>query len=424
MSSSALAYKHTDLVELLQNAQRSVDSFIQCHDPLEPTLRECGLSSLSDPLTSLYSTSVKIQAPMVRCSRPAFRKLCRLWGTDVSYTHMIMAESFTHSSLARDADFALYSGEDRLVVQLASPGGPAAAAAAALLQPYCDAIDINCGCPQKWAMQEGIGAAMLEKPEVVADMIKCIRNVETLEGRPVLPCVVKMRVKEDIRQSIEFARQCVAAGASWITVHGRTPQDASSAPMRYDRIRSIRDALPSAVPLVANGSVTSPASALYAALSARSAGVMAGGGLLDNPMAFDLPAAAAEPLTFLPCPYDPIFGPSVLYRPSCASSGQVPPTPVEHGESSPFHSPAFIGPLPTPLEVISDFIRLAVDTDLHCTATVHHLLRMARDYLSPTERSYIASLRTNLAVMVAMEECGLYTVAGRYRPMTTEEGHG
>ena len=38
-----------------------------------------------------------IQAPMVRYSRLPFRKLCANWGTDVSYTHMILAESFAMS---------------------------------------------------------------------------------------------------------------------------------------------------------------------------------------------------------------------------------------------------------------------------------------------------------------------------------------
>jgi tRNA-dihydrouridine synthase 4 len=30
-----------------------------------------------------------------------------------------------------------------------------------------DAVDLNCGCPQRWAMEEGIGASMLKNPQLV-----------------------------------------------------------------------------------------------------------------------------------------------------------------------------------------------------------------------------------------------------------------
>lgn len=466
---STVKYRHTNLTEILQASQSAVDAFcsseecpsdvspppplIQVGEPRDsrpPTTPRLCTSSATDldlvvpfasaSLTSLYGSIVKIQAPMVRCSRPAFRKLCRLWGTDLSYTHMIMAESFVNSPLARDADFGLYRGEDKLIVQLASPGGPTAGEAAVWLRPYCDAIDINCGCPQKWAIQEGIGSAMLEKPQQVADMVKCIRNAVGC-GHPSIPCVVKMRVKNDIRESIEFARQCEAAGASWLTVHGRTPQCSSSAPVRWESIRAIRNAV--SIPVVANGGVVDPSSALRTAIGCHVGGVMSGNGLLDNPAAFTLLDPKAR-WTFLPTPFDPFFGFSPLYpRPSLVNgaAGASPEPPAQQRRLEPHQQQSFglisasitaaptgstgkpkgeIDPLAawslpsTPIEVISDFIRLAVDTDLACTATIQHLLRMARPYLSPSERSYIALLRSNLAVMVAVEECGLYTTRGKY----------
>jgi len=32
-------------------------------------------------------------------------------------------------------------------------------------------VDLNCGCPQRWAIQEGIGCALLKKPDLVKDMV-------------------------------------------------------------------------------------------------------------------------------------------------------------------------------------------------------------------------------------------------------------
>jgi len=33
-------------------------------------------------------------------------------------------------------------------------------------------VDLNCGCPQKWAIHEHIGAYLMDYPELVRDMVK------------------------------------------------------------------------------------------------------------------------------------------------------------------------------------------------------------------------------------------------------------
>jgi tRNA-dihydrouridine synthase 4 len=63
-----------------------------------------------------------------------------------------------------------------LIAQMACPNGPSLADAAELISPYVDGLDINCGCPQKWAYEEGIGSALLRKPELVGDMVRCVKD--------------------------------------------------------------------------------------------------------------------------------------------------------------------------------------------------------------------------------------------------------
>jgi tRNA-dihydrouridine synthase 4 len=53
-------------------------------------------------------------------------------------------------------------------------------------------LDINCGCPQKWAIQEKIGAHLMSQPETVRDMIR------TVKGRLNVPCSIKIRVHPDL----------------------------------------------------------------------------------------------------------------------------------------------------------------------------------------------------------------------------------
>jgi tRNA-dihydrouridine synthase 4 len=57
----------------------------------------------------------------------------------------------------------------------------------------CDGIDINCGCPQPWAISEGYGCGMLGKPELIKEMVISAREMSNL------PCSIKIRVAKDLR---------------------------------------------------------------------------------------------------------------------------------------------------------------------------------------------------------------------------------
>lgn len=66
------------------------------------------------------------------------------------------------------------------------------------------------------------------------------------------PGVVKTGLKHQVisPHTVDFARQMEAAGASFITVHGRT-QDQRSDPVCLDAIADIKNAVK--IPVVANG---------------------------------------------------------------------------------------------------------------------------------------------------------------------------
>lgn len=37
-------------------------------------------------------------------------------------------------------------------------------------------MDLNCGCPQRWAKAQGIGCVMLENPQIIYDVVRQCRN--------------------------------------------------------------------------------------------------------------------------------------------------------------------------------------------------------------------------------------------------------
>ena len=37
---------------------------------------------------------------------------------------------------------------------------------------HTDAVGLNCGCPQRWAIADGYGCYLLTRPELICDMVK------------------------------------------------------------------------------------------------------------------------------------------------------------------------------------------------------------------------------------------------------------
>jgi tRNA-dihydrouridine synthase 4 len=230
-------------------------SRIGLDDPeTDPSIDESPFADLPEPLILPVPTmldnfqTVNILAPLVRCSKLPFRHLCSLYETHVNTTPMILAEEFSRSQIARTSDFststdergvywmeprysAVSSGssihpEDRvsksyhvspahtrlpptaeaptkhsvlvrgaLIAQFASPNGKSLADAAELISPYVDGLDLNCGCPQKWAYNEGIGCALLRKPELVRDMVRTVKDRMGWNW----PVSIKIRVDPDLQ---------------------------------------------------------------------------------------------------------------------------------------------------------------------------------------------------------------------------------
>ncbi|NXS77007.1 DUS4L synthase, partial [Pandion haliaetus] len=133
---------------------------------------------LKDPMDLFHSGQVvKICAPMVRYSKLAFRTLVRKYSCDLCYTPMIVAADFVRSAKARDSEFTTNKvGDHPLIVQFAAKEAQVLCDAARIVCPFADGIDLNCGCPQRWAMAEGYGACLINKPEVVQDMVRHVRN--------------------------------------------------------------------------------------------------------------------------------------------------------------------------------------------------------------------------------------------------------
>ncbi|KAJ8301245.1 hypothetical protein KUTeg_020232, partial [Tegillarca granosa] len=186
---------------------------------------------------------VKICAPMVRYSKLPFRMLVRKYNCDLAFTPMIVSNSFISSIKARDNEFTTCKEDRPLIVQFAADNAKDFADAAEIISPFADGVDLNCGCPQRWALQEGYGAALIKKPELRAEH----------------------------------------AGVSWITIHGRTKEQRSQ-PVNLEAIKIVKEN--TNIPIIANGDIKSVGDICMVQQETRVDGVMTARGLLQNPAMF------------------------------------------------------------------------------------------------------------------------------------------
>ena len=110
---------------------------------------------------------------------------------------MIVANSFIRSQKARDIEFTTNSKDRPLIVQFAANNCDDLATATQFVRNHCDGVEINCGCPQRWAIQEGIGSALIEKNDLICEMVKETRKRINYDKDFVI--AVKIRLHQDIK---------------------------------------------------------------------------------------------------------------------------------------------------------------------------------------------------------------------------------
>lgn len=144
---------------------------------------------------------------------------------------------------------------------------------------YSNGVDLNCGCPQRWALKDGYGADLLTKPQLVKDLVSQVRN------RIPKPFTVsvKIRILKDIKKTVELCRAIEQAGSSFLTVHARTP-DMRNEPIDLESLKLVQSCVQ--LPVIANGNVRSLEDAENLYKESKCDGVMVAGGILTNPALF------------------------------------------------------------------------------------------------------------------------------------------
>ncbi|KAI1791989.1 Dus-domain-containing protein [Ganoderma leucocontextum] len=229
-----------------------------------------------------------IVAPMVDQSELAWRRLSRKYGAQLVYTPMINAKMFAEGVRKpyREQNFDTVHGEeggseDRpLIVQFCANNPDHLLASAKLLEPYCDAVDINLGCPQDIARRGHYGSFLQDEWDLIYNLIN------SLHKNLSIPVTAKFRVFSTVEKTVEYAKMLEGAGAQMLTCHGRTREQRGhrSGLADWEKIRAVKEAV--SVPVVANGNVLFYTDIERCLAATGADAVMSAEGNLYNPALF------------------------------------------------------------------------------------------------------------------------------------------
>lgn len=220
-------------------------------------------------------------APMAGVTDMAYRAICRQFGCGLTYTEMVSAKGMYYKSENTKELLALAPEEKPAAIQIfGSDPDIMAGIAAEIERAGADIIDINMGCPTPKIVKNGDGSALMQKPELVAQIVRKVSEAVTV------PVTVKMRKgwDDDCVNAVEIASIAEENGAKAVTVHGRTREQFYTGKADWSIISKVKQAVK--IPVIGNGDISSPEDAKAMLEETGCDGVMIGRGAQGNPWIF------------------------------------------------------------------------------------------------------------------------------------------
>lgn len=247
---------------------------------------------------NLNITGYAALAPMAGVADRAMREICREHGAAYTVGELASAKGISLNDRKSQAYLEVNNTERPYGSQLFGCEPLVMAKAAKAAESYNpDFLDINMGCPApKVAVSSGGGSALMKNPDLAAKIVEAVVNAVKI------PVTVKMRAGWDSesKNAVELARLCESAGASAITVHGRTRTQMYAPPVDVEIIREVKKAVK--IPVIANGDIVSARSAAEMYEKTGCDFIMVGRAAMGAPWIFSQINAYLEHEVILPEP--------------------------------------------------------------------------------------------------------------------------
>jgi len=193
-------------------------------------------------------------APMVGLSHCALRQLIReympqgavgLWPSE-----MLNSRRLPDENLDRIPEAKKYGDETFWVPQILANEEDKIRRSLEKLYDYgAHGVDINMGCPVRKALKHNYGVALMGDPDYAAKV------VEMTVAHSTGPVSVKLRgvASEDKDKWLDFVRGLEGAGADWLCLHPRTPEQKRKGRADWSQFHQLREHVN--LPIIGNGDI-------------------------------------------------------------------------------------------------------------------------------------------------------------------------
>lgn len=221
-------------------------------------------------------------APMAGFTDLAFRQICAEYGALYSVTEMVSCKAL---DFRNERTKNLYEYQDVGHPQGIQLFGSEPLTIARVIEetvnelPYAF-IDFNMACPVPKIFKNNEGSALMQNPALAGEIV---RSAVKVSKKP-FSVKIRLGVSRDRINACEFAKLLEDAGASFVTVHGRTRDMYYSGKAMTEEIAKVKASV--SIPVIANGDIFSPEDAKRVLTETNCDAIMVGRGALGNPYLF------------------------------------------------------------------------------------------------------------------------------------------
>ena len=221
-------------------------------------------------------------APMAGITDLPFRLICKEFGPGLVFTEMISSKGIYYND-EKTLELMNTKNEKRpIAIQIFGSDAETMQYATKFVSKYADIIDINVGCPAPKVVKNGDGSKLLLKLDLLGEIVEAV-----VKNSNNVPVSVKIRKGWDEKNivAIEAAKIIEAAGASMLTIHGRTREEYYSGCVDLDIIKKVKESVK--IPVIGNGDIVDEKTAVKMFEYTGVDGIMIGRGALGNPWIFE-----------------------------------------------------------------------------------------------------------------------------------------
>ena len=176
-------------------------------------------------------------SPLTTVGNLPYRRICKSFGVDITCGEMAMATNILQGHASEWALLKRHPCEDFFGVQLAGSFPDAIAKASELVnrELNVDFIDINMGCPIDLLCHKGGGAALMQRPEKIKTIAKCVS--------PLLDIPLTLKMRKGYYDGKDIVHNFISDVSSWgvsaLTLHGRTREQRYTKTADWDYIYNV-----------------------------------------------------------------------------------------------------------------------------------------------------------------------------------------